>query len=212
LLLDFINGLIFLIFPGHGGQVNDRDGDETDGKDEVLFPGDYADAGCITDDEIYAEFVSRISPGVHVVAVIDSCHSGTAMDLPYVCQAGEEVFRSNDKFKPAARGTALVAAAAAAAGAGVASSAGKKKKEKGKKGDKKTKKKKDGDDAAKKTKKTKNGTKKKKKNTEPEDDDVAASTADEEEFDGEDEVLKEVERPEKKKKKGLLGVFGRGRK
>jgi Caspase domain len=184
--------------------VRDENGDEADGQDEVLFPGDYTQAGCIKDDEIYAEFVARISPGVHVVAVIDSCHSGTAMDLPYVCQVGEEELHPNERFNPASPCTALVPA-------GDSTTATKQKKGKGKKGDKKSKKKKDIDNTAKKSKKGKDGTKKTKKNVEPEDD-VAASTVDEEGEDVEDEMLEEVEKNEPKKKRGFLGVFGRGRK
>jgi hypothetical protein len=194
---------------GHGGQLKDRNGDEPDGQDEVLFPSDYANAGCITDDELYSTFVSRISPGVHVVAVIDSCHSGTAMDLPYVCQVGEDDFHPNERFNPATPSTALVPVDAS-----TTTAANKQKKGKGKKGDKKGKKKKDGDSTTKKSKTGKTGTKKTKKNAEPEED-VAASTVDDErEYgeDGEDEMLEEVEMAEPKKRRGFLGVFGRGRK
>jgi hypothetical protein len=184
--------------------MKDRNGDELDGQDEVLFPGDYSNAGCITDDEIYAEFVSRISPGVHVVALIDSCHSGTAMDLPYVYQVGEEEFRPNERFNPTTPGAALVPADSS-------TTATKQKKGKGKKGDKKSKQKKDSDNATKKSKKGKNGTKKTKKNVESEED-VAASTVDEDGEDGEDEMIEQVETTEPKKRRGFLGVFGRGRK
>ncbi|KAL3922224.1 MAG: hypothetical protein SGILL_002322 [Bacillariaceae sp.] len=189
---------IFFQFSGHGGQLRDANGDEMDGKDEIFFPGDYQEAGHITDDEIYAEFVSQIQPGVHVFAMMDCCHSGTVMDLPYVCGVGEEGFHENDYFKPAMAGGAGVAVAAAAA------SAGKKKKKKGDK-DKKKKKKKDSSsdkkdsDSTGKKKKSKNGTKKKKKKDAEEE---PASTADEDE---EGEMLQSVE---PKKKKGLFG-FGR---
>ena len=177
----------------------DRNGDESYGRDEVFFPGDYEEAGHITDDEIYAEFVSQIQPGVHVVALMDHCHSGTVMDLPYVCGVGEEGFHENDFFKPAMAG--YVAAGAAVAGAVAA--AGKKKKSK----DKKSKKKKNGDKAdtdstgKKKKKKSKDGKKKKKKDVEE-----APDTTDDD--DEEDESFEEVKEEPKKKKKGLFG-FGR---
>jgi hypothetical protein len=158
------------------------------GKDKLFFPRDYAEAGLITDDEMYAEFVSQIQPGVHVVALMDNCHSGTVIDLPYVCGVGEEGFRENASFKPAMAGT--VAAA------------GKKKKGKKNDQDKKSKKKKEGDSNDKK-KKSKDGTKKKKKKDIEE---APATTEDKEE---EEESFEEVEREEpKKKKKGLFG-FGR---
>jgi hypothetical protein len=45
-------------FTGHGGQIVDTSGDEDDGFDEILIPGDYKESGQIVDDEIYEE-VSR---------------------------------------------------------------------------------------------------------------------------------------------------------
>lgn len=40
----------YLLDSGHGGQIKDKDGDEMDGYDEVIFPVDYQTAGCIVDD------------------------------------------------------------------------------------------------------------------------------------------------------------------
>ena len=40
---------------GHGGYVEDTNGDEADGMDETLVPVDYQKAGQITDDEIFDE-------------------------------------------------------------------------------------------------------------------------------------------------------------
>eukprot|EP00899_Mesostigma_viride_P025877 jgi/Mesvir1/6474/Mv19548-RA.1 len=73
-------------FSGHGSQVRDYTGDETDGYDEVLIPLDYDSyrkRGHITDDEVNAYLVNPLPPGVRLHAIIDACHSGTAMDLPY---------------------------------------------------------------------------------------------------------------------------------
>lgn len=84
---------------GHGGQMEDKDGDEDDGYDEILIPGDYKVSGQIVDDWIYNEFVKKIPAGVHVVALVDCCHSGTAMDLPYVCGAGDSEIRRDEGFK-----------------------------------------------------------------------------------------------------------------
>ncbi|KAK9721647.1 Ca(2+)-dependent cysteine protease [Basidiobolus ranarum] len=78
------NDSYFLHFSGHGGQTKDLDGDELDGTDETILPVDYKRAGQIVDDEINAILVRRLPPGVRLTAVFDSCHSGTAMDLPYV--------------------------------------------------------------------------------------------------------------------------------
>ena len=40
----------FLHYSGHGGQVVDLDGDETDGMDNCIFPLDHAQTGVIIDD------------------------------------------------------------------------------------------------------------------------------------------------------------------
>jgi len=81
--------VVFVQFSGHGGQVLDVDGDEDDGYDEAIFPCDYDQNGCIIDDDIYKTLVKPMSNGVHCVVLIDSCHSGSVLDLPYECNAND---------------------------------------------------------------------------------------------------------------------------
>jgi hypothetical protein len=69
---------------GHGGQTPDQDGDEDDGYDEVIFPVDFRSAGHIVDDEMHRIMVRPLRPGVRLTAIFDSCHSGSALDLPYI--------------------------------------------------------------------------------------------------------------------------------
>ena len=85
----------------------DTSGDEDDGMDEILIPGDYKESGQIVDDEIYDEFVTQVRAGVTVTAMIDCCHSGTAMDLPYTCSAGEHDMHRDAGFKIPASGMDL---------------------------------------------------------------------------------------------------------
>lgn len=40
----------FLHYSGHGGQVRDLDGDETEGQDNCIFPVDHIENGVIIDD------------------------------------------------------------------------------------------------------------------------------------------------------------------
>ncbi|KAF8925418.1 Ca(2+)-dependent cysteine protease [Dissophora ornata] len=47
------NDSYFLHYSGHGGQVPDRDGDETDGMDDCIFPMDHEENGVIIDDVGY---------------------------------------------------------------------------------------------------------------------------------------------------------------
>ncbi|KAL9131689.1 MAG: hypothetical protein Q9217_000430 [Psora testacea] len=70
--------------PGHGGQTEDLDGDEEDGYDEVIYPVDFRQVGHITDDEMHRIMVKSLQPGVRLTAIFDSCHSGSALDLPYI--------------------------------------------------------------------------------------------------------------------------------
>jgi metacaspase-1 len=69
---------------GHGGQTKDLDGDEDDGYDEVIYPVDFRTAGHIVDDEMHRVMVASLQPGVRLTAIFDSCHSGSALDLPYI--------------------------------------------------------------------------------------------------------------------------------
>jgi len=52
-------------------------------QDETILPTDYKSAGMIVDDELNALMVQPLQYGVMLHALIDACHSGTAMDLPY---------------------------------------------------------------------------------------------------------------------------------
>jgi len=81
---------LFLHYSGHGSKKTDTNHDEEDGFDEVLLPCDFMeeDAGkkrILLDDDIYRAIVAPLPTGVSLVAVMDCCHSGTLLDLPYTC-------------------------------------------------------------------------------------------------------------------------------
>ena len=73
-------------YSGHGSQQRNRSGDEIDGFDETLLPLDFETQGMIVDDEINATIVRPLPPGVRLHAFIDACHSGTVLDLPFLCR------------------------------------------------------------------------------------------------------------------------------
>lgn len=104
----------FVHYSGHGGRLRDDDGDEEDGYDETLVPADYADFGQIRDDVIFATLVGPMPAGVTLTCLMDCCHSGTVLDLPYqfIADGEHEDMSDNHSFKLAkilAFGTALAA-------------------------------------------------------------------------------------------------------
>jgi metacaspase-1 len=88
---------------GHGGQTKDLDGDEEDGYDEVIYPVDFRQVGHIVDDEMHRIMVQPLQAGVRLTAIFDSCHSGTALDLPYIYST-HGILKTNDLSKAAGRG------------------------------------------------------------------------------------------------------------
>jgi len=74
---------IFLHYSGHGTKMRDDDGDEDDGYDEALVPRDYQTNGCIRDDDLYDILIKDLPDGVTMFSLMDCCHSGTILDLPY---------------------------------------------------------------------------------------------------------------------------------
>ncbi|XP_057474043.1 metacaspase-1-like [Actinidia eriantha] len=73
-------------FSGHGSQQRNYTGDEVDGYDETLCPVDFETQGMIVDDEVNTTLVKPLPRGVKLHAIVDACHSGTVLDLPYLCR------------------------------------------------------------------------------------------------------------------------------
>ena len=111
--------------------------DEGDMMHELLAPGNFRETGPMTDDDLYSSFVAQVPKGVHATVIIDTCHPASfrsgkscAIDLPYVCSAGDEELRYSEGFRP---GRMTAGAGIAAGAAAVVSKAKKKKKDKKKK-------------------------------------------------------------------------------
>lgn len=71
-------------YSGHGSQERDHTGQEADGMNETLVPLDHQYAGQISDDLINQIIVRPLPQGVKLHAIIDSCHSGSMLDLPFI--------------------------------------------------------------------------------------------------------------------------------
>jgi hypothetical protein len=68
---------LVITYSGHGTYQPDTDGDEADGLDEALCSYDIQTNGAaLIDDEIRVIFSAR-KPGVRLLLISDSCHSGT---------------------------------------------------------------------------------------------------------------------------------------
>lgn len=86
----------FLFFhcSGHGTQILDRNKEEMDGKDEVFIG---LDGLGITDDE-FASIFSSIQCKATIFIVMDCCHSGTIIDLPYsLLEPNGKIIKNNSK-------------------------------------------------------------------------------------------------------------------
>ncbi|KAI2509756.1 Caspase domain [Fragilaria crotonensis] len=77
----------FFHYSGHGGRIADENNDENDGYDETLIPVDYQSAGQMRDDTIFSELVGRMPQGSTLTCLMDCCHSGSVLDLPYTFKA-----------------------------------------------------------------------------------------------------------------------------
>ncbi|WP_457320006.1 caspase family protein [Roseateles sp. P5_E11] len=77
--------LFILSYSGHGGQLGDANDEEADALDETWCLFDRM----LIDDELYAMW-ARFAPGVRIVVLSDSCHSGTVARMAryeFVAQA-----------------------------------------------------------------------------------------------------------------------------
>lgn len=81
--------VLFFHFSGHGAQKEDPHGYEEDGMNETILPLDFERAGQMSDDEIGDILVKPLREGVKLVSVMDCCHSGTGLDLPF-CWTGRQ--------------------------------------------------------------------------------------------------------------------------
>jgi len=109
---------LFFHFSGHGSQKPDYSGDERDGLNETLLPCDFRRSGQIVDDDINERLVNPLPRGVYLHAIIDACHSGTAMDLEYFTKRknGNIEWRSEGptrKYKGTSGGIAVLFSACA---------------------------------------------------------------------------------------------------
>ncbi|KAF9201735.1 Ca(2+)-dependent cysteine protease [Haplosporangium sp. Z 27] len=89
------NDSFFFHYSGHGGQTKDLDGDEEDGYDNTIYPVDHERSDVIIDDIMHDIMVRPLPPGCRLTAIMDCCHSGSALDLPYTYSTAGHVKEGN---------------------------------------------------------------------------------------------------------------------
>ena len=88
--------LLFFSYSGHGSYTLDRNGDEADGYDELLVSCDLQG---VTDDELKLVIQTHLKENVTLFAMIDSCYSGSVLDLKYqyIDSLNYDEYTENDK-------------------------------------------------------------------------------------------------------------------
>jgi len=74
---------VYFHYSGHGGLIKDTNGDEISKMDSCIFPICKNNIEVILDDELKALLSNKIPKGCKCFAVLDSCHSGSGLDLKY---------------------------------------------------------------------------------------------------------------------------------
>lgn len=89
---------VWFSYSGHGAYLKNNGFDtEKDGNDEALVPLDYSTNGLIRDDQLYNLLVKELPIDCNLFSVIDACHSGTSLDLPYVYRVDTGIKTHNNK-------------------------------------------------------------------------------------------------------------------
>lgn len=92
------NDVLYFHYSGHGSNVVDINNDELDRKDETIVSKDLQN---ITDDELVSIIRKKLPKNRTLIAVFDSCHSGTVLDLKYNVEYVEnsQTLRISDSAK-----------------------------------------------------------------------------------------------------------------
>lgn len=58
---------------------------------ETICPLDYESAGQLTDDDMHKLLVAPLPKGCRLTAIMDCCHSGSSLDLPWMYDTSGKV-------------------------------------------------------------------------------------------------------------------------
>ncbi|QDS74925.1 hypothetical protein FKW77_004273 [Venturia effusa] len=80
----------FLHYSGHGAQVQDPTGRNPSGVLDTIVPVDFKQRGQINSDTLHEHLVSRLPPSSTLFVILDCCHSGSALELPFVYRSDDD--------------------------------------------------------------------------------------------------------------------------
>jgi caspase domain-containing protein/N-acetylmuramoyl-L-alanine amidase-like protein len=86
--------IVVIVYAGHGTQLQDANGDESDGLDEAWVPYDYAEGEFVIDDDLGAALDRHRDRGIELVLFVDCCHSGTSTRAMFTTDAPQRGPRS----------------------------------------------------------------------------------------------------------------------
>ena len=77
--------MFVFFYSGHGLNLPDLDGDESDGEDEAFatpdYDGDLCAETCLVDDD-FARYLDKFIPThAKILVITDCCHSGSICDI-----------------------------------------------------------------------------------------------------------------------------------
>lgn len=78
------NDSLFFHFSGHGTMLPNSNKYNSHAYDNAILPVDHKLYGYINDEEMHDIMIKRLPTGCRLTAIFDSCHSGTALSLPFV--------------------------------------------------------------------------------------------------------------------------------
>ncbi|KAF2848501.1 peptidase C14 [Plenodomus tracheiphilus IPT5] len=95
---------LFLHYSGHGGQVKDVDRNRSTGLDDSLVPVDFETRGQLSSTLLHEHLVTRMAADCTLFIILDCCHSGSAVELPFVFRTdGDGRISLMDNLKVGAR-------------------------------------------------------------------------------------------------------------
>ncbi|KAI4743186.1 metacaspase [Aureobasidium sp. EXF-12298] len=80
----------FFHYSGHGGQINDPNGKRPSGLLDTIVPVDFEDNGQIDSDMLHQHLVSKLPPSSTLFLILDCCHSGSTLELPFVYRSDDD--------------------------------------------------------------------------------------------------------------------------